>query len=106
MAESRLTRDLTGGWELSGDLTFDSVAEVLGGSRGMFKSGGRDLVVDLSAVTRMDSAGLALMLEWLRMARQHRVSIRFCNIPARIQNLAAACGVDRIFGAESFQHAA
>lgn len=44
--------------------------------------------VDLSGVTEADSAGLALLIEWVNWARQRQREIRFFDIPPQIQAIA------------------
>jgi len=48
-------------------------------------------VLDLSEVTRTDSAGLALMIELLKL--RNDAPITFRNIPAQMHSLAAVSGV-------------
>ncbi|GIX21770.1 MAG: hypothetical protein KatS3mg121_0553 [Gammaproteobacteria bacterium] len=51
------------------------------------------LEVDLSAVEAADSAGLALLLEWLGRARRRGVALRYRALPPGIEALARACQV-------------
>lgn len=55
----------------------------------------RTLVLDLSGVVRADSAGLALLIEWMREARRHAVTIHFENVPRQLQAIARASQVDQ-----------
>jgi phospholipid transport system transporter-binding protein len=54
------------------------------------------LVVDLSGVKESDSAGLALLLEWLRLARQRRRTVRFENLPEQLIALAKISEVEAL----------
>lgn len=58
-------------------------------------------VVDLSAVGHADSCGLAVLLEWLRVARRAGGTVRFVAIPAAIQSLARLYGIDSLLSAEA-----
>lgn len=69
---------------VQGELSFDTALTALTQSR-EWLSGGDDLVIDLSAVTRSDSAGVALLLEWLRRARTAGCMIRYQNPPAQMR---------------------
>ena len=82
-------------WKLSGELGFGTVSGILKDSRAGF-SEGDDIEVDLSGVTRADSAGLALLVEWLRAAERAGRSITFVNMPAQMQSIARICGLDDI----------
>ncbi|NIQ93190.1 MAG: STAS domain-containing protein [Desulfuromonadales bacterium] len=49
---------------LSGDLTFATVSALFARMETISAAGGMPPVVDLAAVEQIDSAGLALLLEW------------------------------------------
>jgi len=84
-----------GCWQLAGELDFVSVPALLSGSR-MEYSTGREISVDLAGVTRADSAGLALLVEWLRESECRGGTIRFENVPVQLLSMARVCGLDRI----------
>jgi phospholipid transport system transporter-binding protein len=44
--------------------------------------------IDLSGVTAANSAGLALLLEWLEIARQRKLGLRFRALPDPLVRLA------------------
>ncbi len=52
--------------------------------------------VDLSKVTRADSAGLALLLEWSLSARESGRALRYRNLPAPIAALAGISDVSEL----------
>jgi len=45
-------------------------------------------IVDLSAVTRADSAGLALLLGWMRQTRAREAGILFRGVPPQMEAIA------------------
>jgi len=45
-------------------------------------------------VEATDSAGLALMIEWIRLSRMSRVQLRFKNVPEQLLALAKLSGFD------------
>jgi phospholipid transport system transporter-binding protein len=77
---------------VSGMLTFDTVAGLYKSSDRWF-AGDDEIVVDLGQVTRADSAGLALMVEWLRRAKDAQRRLLFANIPAQMQTLIRVNGL-------------
>jgi phospholipid transport system transporter-binding protein len=77
---------------VSGPLTFDTVPALLAGSGGWFAAAG-GVTVDLQQVTQADSAGLALLLEWLRRARRAGCALAFVNIPPQMQVLIRVNGL-------------
>lgn len=79
-------------WSVSGDMIFSTAVQLLMQEETLFVSAG-DLVVDLAQVRRTDSAGLALLLEWMERARQRGVSLQFKNIPEPLLGIAELSNV-------------
>ena len=52
--------------------------------------------IDLGGVTHSNSAGLALMIEWLAEAQRARQTIRFANIPDSLRQISTVCQVDSL----------
>ncbi len=77
---------------ISGPLTFDSVPAIYAASRAWF-SGASGMTIDLAQVSTADSAGLALLIEWLRSARLAGAPLRFANIPSQMQELIRVNGL-------------
>ena len=95
MAEARLTVNDAGHWLLEGDLVFASVPAILA-HPGADLGGTAAIDVDLKGVTRADSAGLALLVEWLRESEQAGQRIAFINVPPQLLSIARVCGLDEI----------
>jgi phospholipid transport system transporter-binding protein len=57
---------------------------------------GASIHVDFDQVTDSDSAGLALLLEWLRIARQRQQTLHFANLPAQLAALARISEVEEL----------
>jgi phospholipid transport system transporter-binding protein len=72
---------------VDGVLSFDTVPALLRQSRESFAAAANTIEIDLTAVGRADSAGLALLLAWTRRARAQGKSIRFTNAPPQILRL-------------------
>ena len=83
-----------GRWVLAGPLTISNVAGVLAASAGMpLPSTGR---VDLEKVDPVDSAGVAILLEWKRRALAEGMQLAFDNVPPAMISLAELYGVDEL----------
>ena len=95
MTDAQLVENEDGSWLLQGELDFDSVLSVLQHA-GVNMLGKSPLRVDLKGVTRADSAGLALLVEWLRESEIAGNSIEFVNVPAQLLSIARVCGLDDI----------
>jgi phospholipid transport system transporter-binding protein len=59
-----------------------------------------ETVVDLAAVTEVDSSAVASLLAWQRAARQQGRALRLVNLPASVQSLARLYGVDGLIGTQ------
>ncbi len=85
-----------GHFQLAGDLSFATVPQVYLEGDTLFGSSEATLVLDLSRVERTDSAGLALLVEWLRQARRQSKDLRFQAIPQQLLAIAKASGVEAV----------
>lgn len=52
--------------------------------------------INLSGVTGADSAGLALLIEWIRLGRKQNCHVKFVNMPVQMLPLARLFGVDHL----------
>lgn len=95
MNEARLEQLDAGRSALSGPLTFDTVPQLFQRGRQLFNAG-VTVELDLAKVERSDSAGLALLVSWMRLARQQQGSITFRNVPTQLLGLAKVGGVEAI----------
>lgn len=84
-----------GHFALGGEMTFDTAERILVASEEPFEQHTR-IEVDLAGVTRADSAGLALLLEWITWANHTVREIRFLSIPERIHAIARTTEVEQL----------
>lgn len=71
----------------SGPLDFATAAAALRAGLGLM-TGDRPWTIDLSGVTAGDSAGLAVLVEWMSAARARGASVRYEAVPAQIVAIA------------------
>ena len=83
----------SGIFHVEGDLTFATIDKQVVKSFDFLKSAS-SITIDLSKVSNTDSAGLALMIEWIKMSRQYNTALTFKNIPEQLQKLAKLSGFD------------
>lgn len=95
MADAQLVENDDGSWLLQGELGFTQVPAVLQHA-GVNMLGKKQLTVDLKGVSRADSAGLAMLVEWLRESEAAGNTIKFVNVPAQLLSIARVCGLDDI----------
>jgi len=85
----------TGYINVCGNLTFATVNDLLVSARKVFAPI-EVLEIDLTDVSCSDSAGLALLIDWMRSAKQKNKHIVFHNIPAQMLAMAHASGLDEL----------
>jgi phospholipid transport system transporter-binding protein len=84
--------------QVVGLLDFATVTQLLPvGSAAI--AGGHASVIDLSGVTGSDSSGLALLIEWLSVARGAGRTLRYENVPVQVQQLARLSEVEELLTA-------
>jgi phospholipid transport system transporter-binding protein len=88
----RLEQQDPGHWRVSGELDLETAAGMLSAGTAAF-AGVPRAEVDLSGVTDADSAGLAVLIEWVRGACASGRSISFRGLPPRLAELARIGGV-------------
>jgi phospholipid transport system transporter-binding protein len=79
-------------WWISGELSFATVDQLLVEFNTIVKDT-PPKIIDLSEITHTDSAGLALLIEWLKFDNL----INFHNIPSQLLSIAAVSGVKDMF---------
>ena len=80
---------------ITGDLTFDTVGDLRLRGGEVF-GGDAPVTLDLDGVTRADSAGLALMVEWLKQARARNLRLRVVNMPEQMLAIARMSKLDSV----------
>ena len=96
---AKIIRRDTRSYGVRGNLTFESVSD-------LWRQGGElfaeqtVLEIDLAEVKHTDSAGLALLVEWLREASRHGGRIRYFNLPEQMLALARAGNLEQMLAGE------
>jgi phospholipid transport system transporter-binding protein len=90
-----IVNDKPGLYIVDGDLIFSTIDKK---TVDIFKHipANKTLIIDLGGVGKADSAGLALMFEWLKVARSKRMQLKFRNIPGQILSVAKLSGIDQL----------
>lgn len=55
-----------------------------------------ELSLDMSQVTHINSAGMALLIDWFKKAQKKGVVLQFCHVPSQLARIAALTRVDKI----------
>lgn len=94
MNKLTIVKEGSGHFIVDGDLTFSAIDKKTVSSFA-FLTATKQTTIDLGGVGNADSAGLALMIEWIKVTRSKRVQLRFRNIPEQLLNLAKLSGLDK-----------
>jgi phospholipid transport system transporter-binding protein len=84
-----------GRFRIVGRLDFDSVVQALQTSQHLFAEL-HAIQLDLSGVSTIDSAGLALIIEWISRARRSKCHLSFRNMPKQALALARISDIEKL----------
>jgi phospholipid transport system transporter-binding protein len=93
VATFSITRTAPDRLEAKGAMSFESANRALAAGLALLCRGER-CTIDLAQVTEADSAGLAVLVEWLAAARRCDTVIHYANIPAQILAVARISDID------------
>jgi len=82
-------------YTLSGELSFESVPALSSSILPILQEHAA-LDISLDQVVRSDSAGVAMLVEWLRLAKKQNKSLRFLDIPEQMLSIVRVSGLDSI----------
>ncbi len=104
MNPGRLELDDQGGWCVSGDLRLAGAGELQRHALSLLQ---QQLpgTIDLRAVQRADSSGVALLVDWQRRIRQAGRAVDFLHVPTSLGRIAALYGITALTGASEDDHA-
>lgn len=87
--------DATVGYRLTGELTYQTVPEVFAQAIEFTD----ETRIDLGNLSRVDSAGLALLVEWACAAHRQGKSLVLGRVPDSLQSLIEVSGLGGVFAA-------
>ena len=95
MTEFGITATAPGRFEAHGAMSYESAARALQAGLVLIPHGSQ-CTIDLSKVSEADSAGLAVLVEWLATARLRKTTIHYEGIPAQILAVARISDLDEL----------
>lgn len=101
MADALFEAMAPGRYRVSGEMGFATASNLLAASLDAFAAPEERLEVDLAGVVRADSAGLALLIEWLRRARHAGKTIVFHAVPEQLRAIARVSDLEDILPVET-----
>ena len=82
------------GAQVRGPLVFATARRARDAGLAALRAAGGALVIDCGALGQTDSAGLAVLLDWLAEARRAQRPLRFEHLPEELLRLARISSVD------------
>lgn len=82
---------------LSGDLDYDTAAELLTLAEGLSRRDVRHLELDLSGLNFVDSSGVAALINVYNAARDHGVAMRIVALTSYLRHMFRVTALDQIF---------
>lgn len=95
MSDFELTEHGAGHFEFKGEMSFKTAEQILRASESSFQRQSK-ICIGLAGVTRTDSAGLALLLEWIGKAHQSGSEVSFVAIPEKLRAIAETAEVQQL----------
>ncbi|MDJ0955348.1 MAG: STAS domain-containing protein [Arenicellales bacterium] len=89
----RLEGDADSGYDLSGNLTYETVPKLFGQITLDFS---KSTSLSLRNVERIDSAGLALLIEWSCLARKQNKQLVLKDLPASLRSMIDVGGLEEV----------
>jgi phospholipid transport system transporter-binding protein len=87
---------VAGVYRLEAPLTFASVASLRAHGLELIQAADNGLTLDLHAVPAVDSAGLALLIDWLAEARLRSRPLKYAQLPETLIALARLSDVEKL----------
>lgn len=86
-ASAHLRKEAEDRFSLTGEITFATVPRLSQFGSELLQGSG-DRYLSLAGVERTDSAGLALLVDWIARARAAGISLHYEAMPAKLRSLA------------------
>ena len=92
--QPKVTQQSGGIIVIEGELNMQTVPDVSQQLKNILpKSNGAAFTLDLAAVTRSDSAGVALLVEVMQIAKSAKLEFHFSNLPGQMKDIAGVSGL-------------
>jgi phospholipid transport system transporter-binding protein len=78
-------------WQVSGSMCMPQVEPLLAESAAIPDA--KEIEIDLSKVSDVDSATISLLFEWIRQAHSRKCKVTYTNLPENLESLARLYGV-------------
>lgn len=97
MENNSLNIDSAGNITINTDIIFDNAKTIMEKGSFILQNYGKDCVLDWSQVARVDSSALSVVIRWLRLANNLKITITHKNVPDSLTGLAKIVGLTQLF---------
>lgn len=92
--QAKINKREAGVFAVEGELNMQTVPAVSIELRNLLpKTEGETFTLDLTSVTRSDSAGVALLVEVMQLAKAAKLTLLFSNLPQQMKDIAGISGL-------------
>ena len=81
---------------LAGQMLYENATESLQAGEQSLSAVSGDVTLDFSKLERLDTAGVAVLLAWLRGCKQRNQKMTLTGLPQQARALIACCGLDSL----------
>lgn len=81
---------------VSGEMNAVTVPALRRTAKDLITTSTAELFFDLQDVGRSDSAGVALLIDWMRLAKEKQLEIKFQNLPEQMWEIARVSDLDHV----------
>jgi phospholipid transport system transporter-binding protein len=82
-------------WMVKGELDFSNVMQLYEKSIRDFQHSS-EIIFDFSDITSSNSAGVALLLEWIKFFAKQGIPIKFLHLPQTMLTIAKVAGLEAV----------
>ena len=92
--QAKISKQQQGQYVIEGELNMQTVPEVSKQLAAlMTQLGSENLTFDLASISRSDSAGVALLVEAMQLAKTGKLTLSFSNLPQQMKDIAGVSGL-------------
>ncbi|OOG26485.1 anti-anti-sigma factor [Thioalkalivibrio denitrificans] len=103
MSATPSIRQADGNLQVAGRLGFATVADLWAQALPLFRDGSGAYELDVSGVEHVDSAGVALLVEWMRLARERGAGFSIVGAPQAMKDLIRLADLEGLLPVTSFR---
>ena len=85
------------GYQLQGNLMYDSIGEFIRRGSSLIRVDTKIVQIDCQQLSRIDSAGIALLISWQRHCENNNNKLQLINLPQQAVSLIKANKLDHFF---------